>query len=150
MDYPLSLNRCLFSLFDFISGSSSWFCCCPVFSFFCFPQPLPPTGLLPSGPMSYRTFLNSTLHCPAACKNWKSKCEQQRKYFVLYKSSTVPRDENMKSKSYRTLSPAQSGSKRSVLYILFTVPVGRKKTWKVRFQIDPRMLLHFFFSDIVW
>ena len=21
-----------------------------------------------------------TLHCPAACKNWKSKCKQQRKY----------------------------------------------------------------------
>ena len=89
MDYPLSLNRCLFSLFDFISGSSSWFCCSPVFSFFCFPQPLPLTGLLPSGPMSYRTFLNSTLHCPAACKNRKSKCEQQRKYF-FYCTRVVP------------------------------------------------------------
>ena len=31
-------------------------------------------------------------------------------------------------------------------YILFTVPVGRK-TWKVRFQIDPRILLHFFMDD---
>ena len=110
MDYPLSLNRCLFSLFDFISGSSSWFVVAPFILSsaslnLCQHQP---RCLLPSGPMSYRTFMNSTLHCPAACKNRKSKCEQQRKYFVLY--STVPRDENMKSKSYRTLSPAQSGS----------------------------------------